>query len=125
MYRVPQAPSLAAISVDECAEEVATLCASAFAVNVDTMLIREHVAPICTGRIEPSLFLAHTLARCQAMSEVLGVTLTIALRGFMHELNFEVSAVRGEPDITRSLLKELLATRAAMTRLKSLARLAR
>jgi hypothetical protein len=112
---------LAPMSIDECADEIALLAAMAFHVQVDTRMIREHIAPICLHRIEPTRFVAHTLARCQIMIEFLGVTLTTAMRRFMHIHNFGLPSIDVASDASSSLLSELVRTRGAMTQMKDLA----
>ena len=84
-------------------------------------MICEHIAPICLHRIEPTRFAAHTLARCQIMIEFLGVTLTTAMRRFMHIHNFGLPSIDVASDASSSLLSELVRTRRAMKQMKDLA----
>lgn len=112
---------LTAISVDACAEEIATMCCCGLGVSIDEAHVRARIAPLCMDTVEPSVFLAHTLLRCECMTEIVGVTLSKQMLGYMHARNFDRDHTEPDRDTVSSLLQELIQTRATLNKYTELA----
>ena len=115
---------LVPISVDECANEITMMCLYAFGVNINAEQVQSCLAPLCSMRVEPTKFLAHTILRGNCMSEIVGASLAQTLPSFMHRRDFkldDISFSDASPDITQHLLTELIATRQTINRYKELA----
>lgn len=114
------ASDLHPIDIDQMCEEVCDLIAGAAGVTIDKSLFKEHIAELCQ-LIEPSLFLAKTLCRCDVVSEVLGEGLSKHARGSLHCCEHGAAMITPQTSTTQTLLQELVETRQELTRFKSAA----
>ena len=106
-------------SIEDCADTVAMLCDVAFGFAVDALVVRDHIAPIFIDMFEPSPFLAHTVARCDIMKEIIGATLSDELRVFVHRCAFKLPLRPKAAAFTANLVGEVVQSRAKITKLKS------
>lgn len=108
---------LTPVSCDVCCEQISELCVYAFNVSPPVGMIRDHIGPLCQ-HIEPSLFLARTLARCGIMSAFLGDSLTTELRSFLHSYTFDVPQ-RARGHAIQHVVSELVRVRSQLVEVQA------
>ena len=107
------------VSLDECAGQIMELVLAAFGVQLDTRTTCDHIAPLCINLIEPSQFLAHTIARTDIMHEIIGTTLSMQLRRFIHNTDLGLDQdVSYSENAFPAVISELIETRQQVAQLK-------
>jgi hypothetical protein len=78
---IPQQREARHSSIDDCAKRLSTHCALAFGCPISEELVRDHIAPLVhIDGLEPTVFLADTIARTGLMDEFMGTVLVQTLR---------------------------------------------
>jgi hypothetical protein len=108
------------VSVDECAQHVSEICACALGVSVDVAVIRDHISPLCTSILEPSIILAKTIDRSIVMDEIAGQKLAKRVRAHVYcaDVGADVSDT-GDP--LADAVAEVVLLRKQMVQLKAAA----
>jgi len=110
------------ISVEECAQQIAEVCALDFGVNVDWLFIRDHLSPLCSN-IKPSRFLVKTILRSDLMKEFVGDTLAKTLRIYEFRRTFDM-AFQPPPSISmQELMQELIDAKSSIGEAKNAAQI--
>lgn len=105
-------------SISKMLEIIADRVMLATGVDIDQALLQDHIAPICQ-LLEPTEFLAMTIARCDIMSELIGKSLTTMVRRHCMQYDWQIEL----PDLgtnhnLHSVLEELLQTRSTLVQIK-------
>ena len=111
------ARELEPMTIEDLCTAVGDFVVRSAGVSFDTLLLQEHVAALCQ-RLEPSMFLARTLCRCDIMIELVGKSLTSQLRRFMHHIDYSLGPPSSDASTVQTLLQELVETRQSLTKLR-------
>ena len=111
---------LSPIRIEVLCEYVEEFAVRSCNIQIDKVLVKDHVAPICQ-LVEPSLLLAKTICRCDFISEMLGETLRGRLRFYMHCATHGIDFPEIPNSTSDAAIQELVETRQALARLKSAA----
>ena len=111
------ARELEPLTIEDMCTAVGDFVVRSAGVSFDKLLLQEHVAALCQ-RLEPSMFLARTLCRCDIMIELVGKSLTSQLRMFMHHIDHSLDPPSSDDSTVQTLLQELVETRQSLTKLR-------
>ena len=111
--------AIAPTSTDQFAATIHEMCLLGLGVNIDVDFARDMFAPFCITMWQPCLFLAKTVARCDCMEHILGVSLRTRLRAHLHESQFGFEFRDHDRGLHDLLLTELLAAKKELAELKA------
>ena len=106
--------------VSDCVSYISAAFESSCNVRPDTTALHEMVSTLCVNCVEPSLFLAKTLIRTNAMECIAGKSLSASMRLYEHAREFSLDvAVPSITDAQTAVLNELMAARKEIADLKA------
>ena len=111
-----------ACSIEEAVDHIATLCACCFGVEISHSLAKDILSPLCAV-VDPSPFLAKTIALSGIMKELVGPNLASCLKPYVVGKQWNAEHTVQMDIRIPSLLQELVETRQELTRLKHTAKI--
>jgi len=105
-------------SIDDVVDYIWEAISTATGVNVDKILLHEHLGPVCL-HLEPSIFLAKTLTRSFLLGEIVGETLSMLVRRRQYESDWKVMLRVDESGVLSCVGQELADLHKRMAHIKS------
>lgn len=115
-------------SIEECIADVEETCARALCVQIDTSLVKQLLSPIVINIVHGSTLLVKPICRSDITHELVGESLSMRLRAYLHRTDFQLddySIADDSQSVTDVLLQELVHTRQRLTLVKDVGRTGR